>query len=183
MRRDLCFYYPCPMNTLFGAFLQAAKQQFGKDCRILDGKSINFGLNYSFKYNMNGGSITVHFMPYQNGTAVDLRYSVVQLMGARYKKHAEDLTGYVSKLIGIKAQPANIDINLFLQYEGGAKPIAPAKTAPQAPVVPQPAAAPVQPVRQAAPQPQQGTRRFCIYCGKQLPANARFCPECGGKVN
>ena len=92
MTRDLCYFYPCPLNAVYGAFVQTAAQKFGKDCKQTPMVSISFGLNFSMKYNMNGGACTIHFMPYQNGTAINIRYSVVQLMGARYKKHAQDLT-------------------------------------------------------------------------------------------
>ena len=54
MRRDLCYFYPVPVQPTFDAFVQAANQQFGKGCKIDAYKTISFGLNYSFKYNMNG---------------------------------------------------------------------------------------------------------------------------------
>ena len=119
MRRDLCYFYPVPVQPTFDAFVQAANQQFGKGCKIDAYKTISFGLNYSFKYNMNGGTLTVHFMPYNNGTAVDLRYTVVQLAGARYKKHAQDLTMFVDTVLRAQAQPIQLDINEFLAYEAG----------------------------------------------------------------
>ena len=106
MTRDLCYFYPCPLNAVYGAFVQTAAQKLGKDCKQTPMVSISFGLNFSMKYNMNGGACTIHFMPYQNGTAINIRYSVVQLMGARYKKHAQDLTLYANNILRANAQPA-----------------------------------------------------------------------------
>ena len=77
MRRDLAYFYERPINEVFAAFEQAANQRFGKDCKTEPCVRLTFGLNFSMKYNMNGGSVTAHFMPYQNGTAVNLRYSIV----------------------------------------------------------------------------------------------------------
>ena len=116
MTRDLCYFYPCPLNAVYGAFVQTAAQKLGKDCKQTPMVSISFGLNFSMKYNMNGGACTIHFMPYQNGTAINIRYSVVQLMGARYKKHAQDLTLYANNILRANAQPANINVQEFLNY-------------------------------------------------------------------
>ena len=70
MRRDLVYFYPCPKDAVFNAFLRTANEKFGKNCKKdPNGNSISFGLNFSFRYNMNGGACTIHFMPYQNGTA------------------------------------------------------------------------------------------------------------------
>lgn len=155
------------MGDVFNAFIQAANQKFGKDCRIVtEGKTLSFGLNYSFKYNMNGGSVTVHFMPYQNGTALNLRYSVVQLMGARYKAHARDLTLYTDSVLGAQAQPISIDINEFLAYEKNSPAVS----------VPPVQAAPAQPapVSTAAPEDKK-----CPKCGRAVLPSAKFCAGCG----
>ena len=159
MTRDLCFFYPCPLNAVYGAFVQTAAQKFGKDCKQTPMVSISFGLNFSMKYNMNGGACTIHFMPYQNGTAINIRYSVVQLMGARYKKHAP------------MVQPAQ-----------NAQAM-PQQTPPQYQPQAAPQAAYRQPVQQyPSPQrPAQGVK-FCTNCGKQLPADARFCTNCGKEI-
>lgn len=63
MRRDLFYFYPLPVQPVSDAFVQAANQRFGKQCKVEPYKTVNFGLNYSFKYNMNGGALTIHFMP------------------------------------------------------------------------------------------------------------------------
>ena len=132
-----------------------------------------FGLDYSFRYNMNGGSLTIHFMPYNNGTAIDMHYTVVQAFGARYQKHADDVLIFVNAALGAQAQPINISINEFLAYETGV-PSAPLNAAPQ----PQQVAQPVQQTAQSAPQ-----AKFCMNCGAPIAPNTAFCTNCGKKLN
>lgn len=203
MRRDLVYYYPLPVEPVYEAFVQAATQKFGKNCKLVPCKNMTFGLNFSLKYNMNGGSLTLHFMPYQNGTAIDLRYSIVQLMGARYKAHARDLILFTDSVLRIPGQMMTLDINIFLSYESSA----PAATAEQLASMPmtsmqlgvnrQPAA-PIQPVTPAAPvqpepfvQPQNDAPpsgqqtpqyRFCMNCGAPITPNSLFCTKCGKRL-
>jgi len=37
-------------------------------------------------------------------------------------------------------------------------------------------------IERAANETTIETKRFCVYCGTQLNANAKFCPSCGQKV-
>ena len=196
MTRDLCYFYPCPLNAVYGAFVQTAAQKFGKDCKQTPMISLSFGLNFSMKYNMNGGACTIHFMPYQNGTAINIRYSIVQLMGARYKKHAQDMTLFANAIIRANAQPADINVQEFLNYEANQvrsqspmvqpvqnnQSIPPQNYQPSQQVPPrqyQPQTAYRQPVNQyPAPQKAVGVK-YCHNCGRQLPADARFCTNCG----
>lgn len=53
----------------------------------------------------------------------------------------------------------------------------PAPAAPAAPAAPQ---APTAPAAAAAAAGVAGATKFCIACGKPIPASAKFCPECGG---
>ena len=177
MRRDLCYFYPVPVEPVFDAFVQAAKQKFGKNCKIDAYKTLSFGLDYSFRYNMNGGSLTLHFMPYNNGTAIDMHYTVVQAFGARYQKHADDVLIFVNAALGAQAQKIQIDINQFLAYESGV-PSAPMNVAPQPAQHVQQRPQNAQPVQQHAPQ-----ARFCTNCGKPIMPNAAFCTNCGKKLN
>ena len=57
MRRDLVYFYPLPINQVYDAFTQGANQKFGKSCKFDPYKTLSFALNFSFKYNMNGGSL------------------------------------------------------------------------------------------------------------------------------
>lgn len=166
MKRDIVYYYERPLNNVFAAFVQAANQQFGKNCKIDQGKTIRFALNYSFKYNMNGGAVTAHFMPYQNGTAINLRYTVVQLFGARYRQHAEDLTGFVNGLLQTQGSVIAVPLQSFLDYE--------AQTPSAGPVLVQSEQSPYIP-------PQAALQGVCRQCGAQLPDGAKFCQKCGAK--
>ena len=187
MKRDLCYYFAAPLYPVFDAFVQGAKQKFGKNCKIDAYKTISFGLDYSFRYNMNGGSLTVHFMPYQNGTAVDLRYTVVQLMGARYQKHADDVLAFVNSFLGVQGQKIQLDINQFLAYEANT-PSAQVQQA-QAPMrqpMRQPMQQPMQqPIQQSIQQPMQQMpqRRFCTDCGTPVAPDSVFCTNCGKRLN
>ena len=165
MRRDVVYYYEAPLNAVFAAFVQAANQQFGKNCKIDQGKTISFALNYSFKYNMNGGAVTAHFMPYQNGTAVNLRYSVVQLFGARYMRHANDLTGFVNGLLHVSGSVIELPVQQFLDYEAQTPSAGVQVQSEQSPYVP----------------PQTAQTVFCPRCGAPISAQAAFCPRCGSK--
>lgn len=189
MRRDLVFFYPMPPEPVFNAFVQAANQRFGKNCKLEPFVRLNFGLNYSFKYNMNGGSVTAHFMPYQNGTAIDLRYTVVQIAGARYKKHAQDLTQFTDSILGVRAAQIALDVNQFLAYEQGAAPVQ--QITQQAPVQQKPAALLrcASCGREATPGAKfcagcgnpLSQKVFCTSCGTQLIAGSLFCTSCGAK--
>ena len=151
---------------------------------------------------MNGGAVTAHFMPYQNGTAVDLRYTIVQLVGARYKAHARDLTLYVDALLQTSGRLIQLDINQFLVYENNtpAGEIYVQQTPPRqpqvAPYAPQAlcqncgnpmspdaqfCAVCGQPVQKAQP-PQPEQQAVCQGCGNPLSPDARFCPVCGQAV-
>lgn len=49
------------------------------------------------------------------------------------------------------------------------------ESAPEAPIPAPPASA----AAVTASEPDSDERRFCIFCGKQIPLVARFCPKCG----
>ena len=165
MRRDVCYYFAADVVSVYNAYLAAATNQ--KFRRIVTQEpyhTISFGLNMSFKFNMNGGACTLHFIPYQGGTAVDLRFSLAQVMGARYGAYAQELTNDASAVLGVIGQKFELDINLFLN---DANKVVPAAVS----------AAPTQAA--AAPQPQKA----CSNCGNALGADAAFCPSCGTKAD
>ena len=189
MKKDLCYFYPVPVEPVFDAFVQAAKRQFGKNCKIDAYKTLNFGLDYSFKYNMNGGSLTLHFMPYQGGTAIDMRYTMVQLVAGRYQKQGNDVLAFTDAALGVKAQPISLDINQFLAYEASTPSAAQQPVQPVQPVQQAQVPLPQQPVQyQPKPQPVQQAytapaRKFCVNCGAPLTVeNAAFCMQCGCKL-
>lgn len=115
MKRDLFHYFESDVKTVYAAYVKAAKEKFGKDCSTTPYHTVSFGLNYSFKYNMNGGACHIHFIPYKTGTAVGLRYTIVQMFGARYEAHDSDMVGFVEKEIGAKSTNISIDMEEFMK--------------------------------------------------------------------
>ena len=211
MKRDLCFYYDRPLNDVFNAYVQAITQQVGKGCQVVQGRSINFGLNYSFRYNMNGGFCNILFIPYQNGTAVNMRYTIIQLLGARYTAHAQDVNNYVFRILQTKAVPLNLNVSIFEQTAGNPQPVQPVnQNAYAQPAQPmnqnayaqhvqpmnqngyaQPVqqmnqngyAQPVQQMNQNAYTPQQGqVTKYCVTCGAPYISGTAFCAKCGCKL-
>ena len=165
MRRDICYYYPAPVVQVYQAYLTAAgNEPFRRECREEPYHTLTFGLNFSAKYNFNGGSCVIRFMPWQGGTAVNLRFSLAQLAGARYEWYDRDLTAAASAIVGVVPQPTSIPVEHFL---------IPGNQTVAAPAAPAPAPAP-EPVAQVAP-----TGNFCTECGKAVPDGALFCCYCG----
>lgn len=156
MRRDLFHFYPCPVKDVFSAYQKAANERFGKNCRMEPYHTVSFGLNFSFRYNMNGGACTVHLMPHQNGTAVNVRYTIVQLAGARYGAYDKELTRYVDQILGVPARDIQLNADSFLLPQNQVTPSTPASNpAPAAAAyIPTPAAYTPTPAAPAAPAPQ-----------------------------
>ena len=179
MRRDICYYYNAPVSKVYQGYLSAAgNNQFRRECREEPYHTLTFGLNFSMKYNFNGGSCVIRFIPWQNGTAVNLRFSLAQAAGARYEWYDRDLTAAASAIIGVVAQPTKGPVDYFLNPANQVVANAQAPSAPQPTPIPVPAPAPVAaPAPASAPAAPQGM--FCIACGRQLPADAAFCCYCG----
>ncbi len=178
MRRDICHTYDAPVGAVYAAYITAIKTVFKKEAERLDSRTLSFGLNMSFRYNMNGGACTVHFMPHGRGTAVDVRYSIAQLAGARYGAHCDAMTAEVSRLLATPAIPANLDVELFL-----AEQQSPTKEV----FVPTPEANP-KPMVEAKPTVETKTTsyssagklfKFCTGCGLKIDIADRFCVRCG----
>ena len=117
MRADICHYYPKPVEDVYQAYKTAIKNLFKNDAGGDPYCSLVFGLSFSFKYNMNGGGCHIHFMPYLDGTAINVRYTIAQAVGAKYKAHDKDMCTAVSKLLGVEAKDVQINVEEFLQYE------------------------------------------------------------------
>ena len=153
MKKDICCFYPSDIASVFNAYQSAIAQKFTKSIQATPYHTISFPLAFSFKYNMNGGACTVHLMPHNDGTAVNVRYSVVQLVGARCKKHNQDMTAVVEKLLGVSAQEIQLDVETFLS----------AKQLPEC-------------------KPDVSKMgKFCVNCGAEFSDTAMFCSKCGTK--
>lgn len=114
MKRDLFHYFESDVKTVYAAYVKAAEEKFGKDCSSTPYHTVSFGLNFSFKYNMNGGACHIHFIPYKSGTAVGVRYSIAQLLGARYQAHDSDMTEYVERELGVRSGSIKIAMEEFM---------------------------------------------------------------------
>lgn len=167
MRRDVCYYFPTDVKSLFDAYASAAANApFERECKFEPYHTINFGLNFSMKYNMNGGACILHFMPLPDGAAVDLHFVIAQAFGARYEAYAEDLTQQAAAILGMAPTPADIDIQHFMKEEN--------KVTAVPVTVAAPACAPVE-----TPVPMV---RFCTRCGNPVNPGDRFCTRCGNKL-
>lgn len=189
MKRDICCYFHKKLPEVYNAYMQAIAMVLNKQGSPQPLHTITFGLNFSMKYNMNGGACTIHLIPYQNGTAVDVRYSLAQAAGARYEAHCKVLTQGVERLLGLNAVRVTLPIEMFLDPANqvtsandlrcqGAQPGEAIPAAPVAPVAPV-TAAPVQPIQPAPAVPGAKPFKFCMFCGEKLPTEARFCSRCG----
>ena len=124
MRRDICHYYEADLPSVYNAYAKVASEKFGKNCEYHNGYKLSFGLNFTVRYNMNGGACTVHFMPCKSGTAVNVRYSIAQLFGARYNAYDEELTKNVIGILHVGSTIINSDPDQFERYaaEQSSKP-------------------------------------------------------------
>ena len=171
MRTDICHFFNCPIEKVFAAYSMVIKREFNSDPQIMPVHTIVFGLKFSWKYNMNGGGCHVHFMRCNGGTAVGIRYTIAQLMGARYKKYDQDLTILVEQILGVKAQDIHVDMNYFLNNKESAGLKTPSQTATS------PTATPAN----NAVNRSQELGLFCVGCGSKFNNNDLFCKYCGRK--
>ncbi len=174
MRRDICCIFDRPLPDVFNAYIQAAKNIFNKDAHAEYYHTITIGLNFSFRYNMNGGTCTIHFLSRENGTAVNVRYTIVQLLGARYESHYKDLLREVEKILNINSTPADIDIDFFTKSEAKVYSL-------NGPRLSNSVTENVSNIYNP-PETRQNidkTFKFCTQCGTKLEIDSRFCSNCG----
>lgn len=175
MRRDVGFYIEANIQQVYQAYLTAASNKpFERDCKQEPFHTISFGVNFSMKYNMNGGACILHFMPYGTGTAVNIRFSIAQAAGARYGKYAEDLNRAAQPYLPVPICPASYNMDDFLRPENQVTPVSlQQQAAPQAFVPQQPPASPQAPAAPAG---------YCAHCGNPIAQGSRFCAHCGTQV-
>ena len=189
MRRDVCYMFPVSVERLYKAYLAAAtNDRFRREPEEKPYHTMSFGLNFSMKYNFNGGACTLRFMPYQGGSAVNMRFSIAQLVGARYEKYAQDLTETAAKILDSMWRTADINVDDFMLPQNMITPNGP-RTLPAAAYRPEPAPAyqpepapAYKPEPAPAPQPAVPAQRVCAQCGKTIRDGDRFCTGCGHPV-
>ena len=175
MRRDIGFYVEANIEKVYEAYLKAATNKpFERDCRKEPYHTISFGVNYSFKYNMNGGSCNIHFMPSGNGTAVNMRFSLAQAAGARYERYAQDLNNAMRAFLPVAIQQKTYNMDDFLKPENQVTEDSLRKQMAAA-------ATPVAPAATVAPAAASGAK-YCANCGNPLAPGGRFCTQCGTPV-
>lgn len=194
MRRDVVHFFRADVKSVYQAYLAAAQNRpFERSCTQNPYYCFQFGLNFSMKYNMNGGSCTLRFIPYQDGTAVNVRFTLAQGVGARYEAYDRALTEKAVELLRIPAQPLRLNVEAFLEERNWVTPdrvpLSPeaGNMPPQMPVPPPPPPMPVQPPQQvvaaapgyAPPPPKAPGEKCCQGCGTILLPDAKFCFHCG----
>lgn len=99
MRRDLYHNYPYYIDDVYNAYVEAIQNEPFKKKPHLESNLIAFDIGFSFKYNMNGGACHIHLDETDTGTSVQVRYSIVQLFGARCEAYDKALTEKVEEYL------------------------------------------------------------------------------------
>lgn len=164
MRVDIFHYYSAPIEKVYDAYNLAIKKVFKKDSAESYLLELTFWLNFSFKYNMNGGECHVHFLSYNNGTVVDVHYVILQALGARYHAHDKDLTTEVEKILRVYATDIKIGVDEFQKQQSFFN----TSNAPS--------------LATSIENNQEVQKaKFCIKCGTPFSEAALFCSNCGAK--
>ncbi len=93
------------------------------------------------------------------------RYTQFQVAQSIPVAAANEGGGAAGVGVGLGAGVAMAQAMMGAMKPSGGAPTAPAAAAPEA---------------SAAPAAPAGETKFCIACGKPMPRQAKFCPECGG---
>lgn len=170
MRRDICFYFDAGVQDVYQAYMSAASNKpFERSCNGTPYHTIAFGIGFSWKYNINGGSCNIHLMPQGNGTAVNMRFTIAQAMGANCERYANDLNNALYQYLPVRAQSANYNVDDFLN---------PANQVTDTPAFRQ---EPTPSFRQ--PPAPAAAAAYCSSCGNPLVSGSRFCAQCGTPVS
>ena len=173
MRSDLFHYYSKGIEDVYNAYASSIKTVLEKDMEGTPYSTITFGLNFSFKYNMNGGFCNLHFMKYQGGTAVGARYTVAQAFGARYKAMDQDVVKEVQRLIGSVAKDIEFEMDDFLKLKE--------QSQNQKEETPNPQSTPEVSAPSTNSTVNMEKARFCHQCGRAFGESDAFCANCGSR--
>ena len=176
MRRDLYHYFKGDIESVYNAYVAVLRAEpFHKEPNLAPYSLISFGLGMSFKFNMNGGTVHIHLAPRGTGTAIQVRYSIVQLVGARYRAYDKLLTDHVAAVLGYAAEPLEELADAYFEASSAQPALTETK------------AIEVQPVEVVAEEVEEvpaptGRPQFCGKCGKRIDPEDNYCGSCGAKI-
>lgn len=102
MRRDVFHTFDHDLKTVYDAFVEVLNKKPYERNPSLETNLISYSIGSSFKYNMNGGAVNIHFSREGNVTKIQIRYSIVQLFGARVGAYDEALIQKVKEVLETK---------------------------------------------------------------------------------
>ena len=118
MRKDICRYFEgADIDSVFKAYMASIKQNFTPKCSTRSNDFIRFKYSASLRYNMNGGVCSLYLMPYKEGTAVCIRYTIYQAVAGFYQKHEQDMLYTAENLLHVKGEKVNIPFSQFGQTD------------------------------------------------------------------
>lgn len=148
MTKDYQFYFDADVASVFNAYHSATVQQNNNIHQSTPPHSLSFGVKFSIKYNMNGGSCSATFIPCGNGTTVRLTIFIVQLIGARCEAYVKDLSNAAGRILNQYPQQQPYNASLFTAT--APMPVSPV-AAPAPTMQPMPPVQPMAPVQPVAP--------------------------------
>lgn len=148
MTKDYQFYFDADVASVFNAYHSATVQQNNNIHQCTPPHSLSFGVKFSLKYNMNGGSCSATFIPCGNGTTVRLTIFIVQLIGARCEAYVKDLSNAAGRILNQYPQQQPYNASLF--NATAPMPVSPV-AAPAPTMQPMPPVQPMAPVQPVAP--------------------------------
>lgn len=159
MRKDVTHFYEKPIPEVFYAYHKFIVEKMHANPRVEPFHTISSAVGM--------GAMTLHFIPYQNGTAIDIRYSLALVNGSVVEEIDYSITKEIVNFLGVAAMNIELPIEIFLDPNN--QVVAQSN-------IPNPAPQP-------APQaPVQNEFRFCPKCGAKHHIDANFCPACGNKL-
>lgn len=172
MKKNVCFYIEGDVKLIHNAYINAASSRiFNRICKQEPFYKISFNLEFSFEYNINGGTCEIHLMPYGTGTAVLMHFSIMQLVGAQCESYANDLNRVMQSFLPVSIFSAAYAMEDFMNPMNQVRPQPVIRSAQSA-----------QPLSQSV-QEQKSNGNLCSKCGNTLEKGSRFCDRCGSAVS
>ena len=170
MKKEICHYYPKPKEVVFLSYERAVNELLGAKIEKTPNESLIFDLEYSVKYNINGGGCHIRFAAYNGGTLVELKFVLAQATGARCGAIDSGLANLVENALGVESNAVYEGFDALVEMMNAPQPQPQMRNDPQYP--PQ--------ARQGTQPPQNNCRdNFCPRCGTKFAPNDNFCTRCG----